>query len=161
MDWLQKETEYLQKIKSLEQKLMNASSNSNGIRARGESASCPKCRQVEEDFAAKFQNYEEELQVLENILYESKNETKKYQQKLEDRTRKCRFYEEMAGQLKNYKDCLQFAVDRLLVLNKSLGDERLPLKSSDYVEPYGFRTIFEELLKEIQENMYFKPEMRR
>lgn len=62
-------------------------------RSRIDSPGCPKCKSMEEDFNTKFHNYEEELQVLENILYESKNETKKFQKKLEDRTRKCRFYE--------------------------------------------------------------------
>jgi len=50
----------MQKIKSLEQKLMNVSGTT---RARADS-SCAKCKSLEEDFNVKFQNYEEELQVL-------------------------------------------------------------------------------------------------
>lgn len=57
---------------------------------------------------------------------------------------------------------MQFAIDKLLSFNKSLGDDRPPLKKTDdYTEPYGFRVVFEDLLKEIRENIYFKPDTKR
>ena len=58
VDYNQREIEHTQEIKSLEQKLMNASSGVTRSRADS-SFSCPKCKSLEEDFNAKFQNYEE------------------------------------------------------------------------------------------------------